>query len=91
MNLPLPDNPSINKKLTEILHTLEIIADALSGQPQDPNQLITIKEVTCIIGFNPDWVYKRIAKNEFPKPIKIGRASRWSRTTINEWIEKHQH
>lgn len=88
MNLPLPDNQSINQKLTEIQQTLELLTDTISGKSQDENQLITIKEVSSIIGFNPDWIYKRIATNEFPKPIKIGRASRWNRTMINDWLIK---
>lgn len=91
MNLPLPDNQSINRKLNEIQQTLEILAEALSGKPQEENQLITIKEVSSIIGFNPDWIYKRIATNTFPKPIKIGRSSRWRRGMIDEWLDKHCH
>lgn len=91
MNSHLQDNNTINQKLAEIQQTLELLTDTLSGRTQDENQLITIKEVSSIIGFNPDWIYKRIATNEFPKPIKIGRASRWNRTTINEWLAGCAH
>ena len=52
------------------------------------NKLLTVKEVTKLIGFNVDWIYKKIAKNEFPKPIKIGRSSRWLYTEIMQWINE---
>lgn len=40
------------------------------------DKFITVKEVSKLVGFNVDWIYKKIAKGEFPKPIKIGRSSR---------------
>lgn len=91
MKLPLQDNQSINQKLTEIQHTLEVLADAISEKSQDEKQLIKIKEVSNIIGFNPDWIYKRIATNTFPNPIKIGRSSRWRKKMIYEWLDKNCH
>lgn len=89
MNLPQNDNYTINQKLTEIQQSLEILTDTLSGKTHPANQLITIKEVSKIIGFNADWIYKRIARNEFPAPIKIGRSSRWNRDEINKWLTAH--
>lgn len=84
MNSRSRDN-IINQKLTEIQQILETLANTLSDKIPDEAQLINIKEVSNIIGFNPDWIYKRIATNEFPKPIKIGRSSRWKKSTIIEW------
>lgn len=91
MNSPLHENNIINQKLTEIQQALELLTDTISDKTQDENQLITIKDVSSIIGFNPDWIYKRIATNNFPKPIKIGRASRWNRKIINEWLAECAH
>lgn len=53
---------------------------------QKDEKLINVKEVAKIIGFNVDWIYKKIAKGEFPKPIKIGRSSRWSFLVVMEWL-----
>lgn len=58
-----------------------------NNQP-DHNKLINAKEVAKLVGFNVDWIYKKIAKGEFPKPIKIGRSSRWLYTEIMRWINE---
>ncbi len=50
------------------------------------NQLLTVKDVAQFIGFNVDWIYKKITKGEFPKPIKLGKSSRWVFSDIQEWI-----
>lgn len=52
------------------------------------NRLLSAKEVSKLVGFNVDWIYKKIAKGEFPKPIKIGRSSRWQYTEIMQWIDE---
>lgn len=52
------------------------------------NRFLNSKEVAEIVGFNVDWIYKKIAKGEFPKPIKIGRSSRWLYTEIMQWINE---
>lgn len=54
----------------------------------DQNKFINAKEVAKLVGFNVDWIYKKIAKGEFPKPIKIGRSSRWLYTEIMQWINE---
>lgn len=53
-----------------------------------PERLLKAKEVSKLIGFNVDWIYKKIAKGEFPKPIKIGRSSRWSYLEVMEWMNE---
>lgn len=55
---------------------------------QKDEKLLNIKEVAKIVGFNVDWIYKKIAKGEFPKPIKIGRSSRWLYTEIMQWLNE---
>jgi len=49
-------------------------------------KLLTIKEVTYIVGFKQSTIYKFIKTKAFPKPIKIGRASRWKQSDIQNWI-----
>jgi|GEM_PF-1263064 len=91
MSHPLQNMHSIEEKLSEIQATLKTLTDTLSAQPQENFKLLTIKEVSEIIGFNPDWIYKNIAANKFPKPEKIGRSSRWKSTTIQEWLIQNCH
>ena len=52
-------------------------------------RLITIKEVTQIVGFKRSTIYKFIQQNKFPSPLKIGKSSRWKLTDIQKWIN-HQ-
>ena len=51
-------------------------------------KLLTIKEITNIIGFKQSTIYKFIKTNSFPKPIKIGRSSRWKLSDINNWLKQ---
>lgn len=68
-----------------IKETLETLVMTVNEKNDDPDSLMTIKDIEKMIGFNADWIYKRIARDQFPKPIKIGRSSRWKRSTIIEW------
>ncbi|EAP7891407.1 AlpA family phage regulatory protein, partial [Salmonella enterica] len=34
------------------------------------------------------WFYKLIKDGEFPKPIKLGRSSRWLRSEVETWFQK---
>jgi len=52
------------------------------------NKLLTIKQVSEIVGFKISTIYKFISKNDFPAPIKIGRSSRWKFHDIQKWIEE---
>jgi len=51
-------------------------------------RLITIKEVTQIVGFKRSTIYKFIQQNKFPSPFKIGKSSRWKLTDIQKWMEQ---
>ncbi|MHB1531201.1 helix-turn-helix transcriptional regulator [Acidithiobacillus sp.] len=35
-------------------------------------------------------LWRMVQKGQFPKPIKIGRASFWKRTDVLEWIERQR-
>lgn len=53
----------------------------------DSERLLPIAEVCRRVGFKRSWLYKRIERGEFPKPIKIGkRAIRWKQSSIDRWI-----
>ena len=57
----------------------------------DPvGRLLKISDVCLEVGLSRAMVYRLItdAKNPFPKPIKIGNASRWSLIEIIEWKKR---
>lgn len=41
-----------------------------------------------LIGFSAKHIYHLIKTNQFPKPIKIGRASLWRLSDINDWVNQ---
>jgi prophage regulatory protein len=56
----------------------------------DKDRLIHIREVEVRTGLKKSAIYERAANDLFPKPIKIGSATRWSEHEIDEWIEKQK-
>ena len=52
------------------------------------NRLLRAKDVEELTKFKIDWIYKQIALGKFPKPIKIGRSSRWSYLAVKQWLDE---
>lgn len=52
----------------------------------DTDQLIDMKFITNFTGLTDKWFYKLIQDGEFPKPIKMGRSSRWLRSEVEHWL-----
>lgn len=40
-----------------------------------------------ITGFSAKHVYQLIKQGDFPKPVKIGRASLWRLSEVNNWLD----
>jgi prophage regulatory protein len=53
-------------------------------------KLLTIKEVTQMVGFKTSTIYKFIKTKGFPQPVKIGKSSRWLLSDINQWITNYK-
>jgi prophage regulatory protein len=51
------------------------------------DRLLTIAEVESIVSIKKSAIYEWAAEGRFPKPIKIGGATRWSEREIYMWIE----
>ena len=50
--------------------------------------LLNIKEVTKRVTFSRSEIYKKMAANEFPKPIQLGRQRvAWRVSDIERYIE----
>ncbi|EJA4740561.1 TPA: helix-turn-helix transcriptional regulator [Enterobacter kobei] len=50
------------------------------------DQFIDMKFITQLTGLSDKWFYKLIQDGLFPKPIKLGRASRWLKSDLEEWL-----
>lgn len=59
-----------------------------SGQ----QRTVTAKAATRgITGFSAKHIYHLINQDKFPAPVKIGRASLWRLSEINQWVESHSN
>lgn len=54
---------------------------------EDAPQLIKLPEVCRRTGLHRNTIQRLMARGNFPKPIKIGRASRWAARLVQAWIE----
>lgn len=53
---------------------------------EDP--LIDMAFITTFTGMTDKWFYKLIQDGTFPKPIKLGRSSRWFKSEIDAWMQQ---
>ncbi|MRS14243.1 AlpA family phage regulatory protein [Enterobacteriaceae bacterium RIT691] len=51
---------------------------------EDP--LVDMTFITTFTGMTDKWFYKLISEGLFPKPIKLGRSSRWFRSEVENWM-----
>ncbi|MEI9751091.1 AlpA family phage regulatory protein [Moellerella wisconsensis] len=54
------------------------------------NSLVDMKYITECTKMTDKWFYALIKKGQFPKPIKLGRSSRWWLSDIHDWISSQQ-
>lgn len=52
------------------------------------DQLVTMTFITQLTGLTDKWFYKLIKEGEFPKPIKLGRSSRWLQSEVESWLQQ---
>lgn len=53
---------------------------------QTTERLLPLPEVESRSGFKSSFIYQLIKEGKFPKPVKIGTASRWRESEIQRWI-----
>lgn len=52
------------------------------------NPLIDMAFITTYTGMTDKWFYKLISDGLFPKPIKLGRSSRWLKSEVEAWMQQ---
>lgn len=50
------------------------------------DKLVDMVFITTFSGLTDKWFYKLISEGKFPKPIKLGRSSRWKESEVKEWF-----
>ncbi|PHI28785.1 helix-turn-helix transcriptional regulator [Budvicia aquatica] len=52
------------------------------------DQLVDMTFITTFTGLSDKWFYKLMSEGKFPRPIKLGRSSRWLKSEIEHWVLK---
>ncbi|POE15400.1 Rha family transcriptional regulator [Pectobacterium odoriferum] len=52
------------------------------------DQFVDMAFITQLTGLTDKWFYKLIQLGEFPRPIKLGRSSRWLQSEIEIWLQQ---
>ncbi len=66
------------------INTHETYVDGLLSAD---NPLVDIVFITTYTGMTDKWFYKLIKDGQFPKPIKLGRSSRWLQSEVERWLQ----
>jgi len=67
----------------EIVMTTTITAPSVLN-----DKMVDMVFITEYTGISNKWFYKLIQDGEFPKPIKLGRSSRWLKSEIESWVQQ---
>ncbi|WP_329600813.1 AlpA family phage regulatory protein [Citrobacter koseri] len=52
------------------------------------DQMVDMAFITDFTKMTDKWIYKLIQDGKFPKPIKLGRSSRWFESEIIIWLNE---
>ncbi|WP_448622503.1 helix-turn-helix transcriptional regulator [Dickeya fangzhongdai] len=52
------------------------------------DKFVDMAFITKLTGLTDKWFYKLISLGEFPKPIKLGRSSRWLESEVEAWLQE---
>ncbi|HDL6672663.1 TPA: AlpA family transcriptional regulator [Yersinia enterocolitica] len=53
------------------------------------DKMVDMKFITEFTGLTDKWFYKLISEGQFPKPIKLGRSSRWLQSEVEAWLQQY--
>lgn len=51
------------------------------------DKMVDMVFITEFTGCSDKWFYKLIQEGLFPKPIKLGRNSRWLKSEVEDWLK----
>lgn len=52
------------------------------------DKMVDMKFITEFTGLTDKWFYKLISEGQFPKPVKLGRSSRWLQSEVEKWVQE---
>ena len=73
---PAQDNPTLEDSI--MIEQISLLDD----------QLVDMRFITKLTGLTDKWFYKLIKDGLFPRPIKLGRSSRWKQSEVELWLQQ---
>ncbi|ECG5644043.1 AlpA family transcriptional regulator [Salmonella enterica subsp. enterica serovar Poona] len=52
------------------------------------DQFVDMAFITGLTGLTDKWFYRLIKDGLFPKPVKLGRSSRWLKSEVETWLQE---
>ncbi|HHC1945881.1 MULTISPECIES: helix-turn-helix transcriptional regulator [Enterobacteriaceae] len=52
------------------------------------DKFVDMEFITKLTDLTDKWFYKLIKDGKFPKPIKLGRSSRWLESEVEAWLQQ---
>ncbi|WP_313080514.1 MULTISPECIES: AlpA family transcriptional regulator [Enterobacteriaceae] len=52
------------------------------------DRFVDMAFITRLLGVSDKWIYRLIKGGIFPKPIKLGRSSRWLQSEVEAWLQE---
>jgi len=52
------------------------------------DQFVDMTFITSLLQMTDKWIYKLIKDGAFPRPIKLGRSSRWLKSEVENWLQE---
>lgn len=68
------------------MHHANAKADDAAQKWTQRHQLIDLNELSARLSVSPATIYRLIQRKDFPRPVKIGKASRWDEGQVNSWV-----
>ncbi|EBO9655267.1 AlpA family phage regulatory protein [Salmonella enterica subsp. enterica serovar Berlin] len=56
--------------------------------PLTEDQFVDMVFITTLLRMTDKWIYKLVRDCAFPKPIKLGRSSRWLKSEVENWLQE---
>ncbi|WP_337262767.1 MULTISPECIES: helix-turn-helix transcriptional regulator [unclassified Serratia (in: enterobacteria)] len=76
-----------NKTDSAPIHEIHASTGATSTIPLLNDKMVDMIFITEFTGLTDKWFYKLISEGQFPKPIKLGRSSRWLQSEVENWVQ----
>src|SRR5690349_14531628 len=70
------------------LRQRKIVMTNTTNQSLLSDKMVDMAFITEFTGCSDKWFYKLIQDGLFPKPIKLGRSSRWLKSEVEEWVQQ---